>query len=753
MFSHLMLSRALSIIALLVITFSIMAVPRVARAATLTVTNLNDSGSGSLRAQLAAAATGDTINFSVTGVINLNSRLTSSGKSLTIQGPGAGSLALVGNGISFNYSCCGYPVTISGITIRDVFLPSGNGAAISAGDTTPLTLENVVISNNTAANGSGGGVYVSSGLTINNSTFTGNSASSNGGAVWGDEAITITGSTFTGNSATSGGGVIFVSDDDYNVSNSVFTSNSATNGGGIHISSSFGTTSIANTRLFANTASYGAGVYAQGVVTLNNVSINNNQATYEGGALALASSSTLTLNNTSLYANTAASGGAAYLYGGTMSVINSTIANNQATSGNGGGIYTSDDVITLRNSTLARNSASGSGGGIYEASSFGSLTFKSSIIALNTAPSNPDIRRSAAITSQGYNLIGVPTGLTGLVASDLRDINPRLNPANINIPSTITYTLALQPGSPAISKGGPTCSSTDQRGITRKTPCDIGAYETGPAEVRDTIGIYRVSNNTFYLRYSNTTGPSDAAVQFGSSTSLYPVAGDWNGDGVTTIGVYDRNTGAFSLRDSNTPGNADYGFILGNPSDQPFSGRWLPQATNDGVGVFRPSNGIIYLKQTLTTGFSDYFLILGNPGDVGVAGDWNGDGIDSPGVFRPSLARFFLTNQVTNGIVYGDFALDFGGMTDVPIMGDWDGDGKSGAGTFRPTDGLTFLRNALTTGFPDIEMNYGVANDIPVSGHWISGTYPSQPPTPLHTLGILVGSSSYENTTDPGDAD
>ena len=56
-------------------------------AATLTVLNTNDSGAGSLRAAIAAAASGDTINFAVTGMITLASELAID-KNLTIQGPG-----------------------------------------------------------------------------------------------------------------------------------------------------------------------------------------------------------------------------------------------------------------------------------------------------------------------------------------------------------------------------------------------------------------------------------------------------------------------------------------------------------------------------------------------------------------------------------------------------------------------------------------------------------------------------------------
>ena len=63
-----------------------------AQAATLTVINTNDSGSGSLRQAIAAAAPGDTINFSLSGcpcTITLISGELVIDKSLTIQGPGA----------------------------------------------------------------------------------------------------------------------------------------------------------------------------------------------------------------------------------------------------------------------------------------------------------------------------------------------------------------------------------------------------------------------------------------------------------------------------------------------------------------------------------------------------------------------------------------------------------------------------------------------------------------------------------------
>lgn len=91
-----------------------------------------------------------------------------------------------------------------------------------------------------------------------------------------------------------------------------------------------------------------------------------------------------------------------------------------------------------------------------------------------------------------------------------------------------------------------------------------------------------------------------------------------------------------------------------------------------------------------------------SPADISLAGDW--DGRSSPGVYRPTLQRFYLSNQVTNGLVYGDYALLLGNPGDVPFVGDWTAQGHAGVGVFRPTNGLIYLKNGLTSGYADIRL-------------------------------------------------
>src|SRR5690606_1904587 len=63
---------------------------------TLTVTSLEDSGAGSLRQALADAYHGDTIQFAVTGTIEIDSSLLHIERNLLLEGPGPAALSVQG---------------------------------------------------------------------------------------------------------------------------------------------------------------------------------------------------------------------------------------------------------------------------------------------------------------------------------------------------------------------------------------------------------------------------------------------------------------------------------------------------------------------------------------------------------------------------------------------------------------------------------------------------------------------------------
>ncbi|HYP25476.1 MAG TPA: matrixin family metalloprotease [Blastocatellia bacterium] len=223
-----------------------------------------------------------------------------------------------------------------------------------------------------------------------------------------------------------------------------------------------------------------------------------------------------------------------------------------------------------------------------------------------------------------------------------------------------------------------------------------------------TTGVFRPTNGSLFLKNSNSTGFADLLLTYGIAGD-YPVAGDWNGDGVDTIGVY-RN-GSFFLRNSNTNGVADMVIAFGTPGDQPVVGDWNGDGI-DTIGVYR--NGTFMLRNSNTAGQAEIVITLGVPGDVGIAGDWNGDGVDTIGVFRPSNGALYLKN--TNVTGFADILLTYGLPGDRPIIGDWNGDGVDTIGVYR--NGTFMLRNSNTNGFAEIVFALGVPGDMPLAGDW-----------------------------------
>ena len=115
-----------------------------ASAGTIAVTNLNDSGPGSLRQAILEAAPGETITVPA-GEIELASPLAIA-KNLTISGSGA--TVISGKDASRIFTITAAPtVTLSGLVITHGKDPAGAGINEVGGT---LTLQSVVVSNNHA---------------------------------------------------------------------------------------------------------------------------------------------------------------------------------------------------------------------------------------------------------------------------------------------------------------------------------------------------------------------------------------------------------------------------------------------------------------------------------------------------------------------------------------------------------------------------------------------------------------------------
>src|SRR2546421_2413709 len=255
------------------------------------VANSNDSGAGSLRDSIINACSGDTISFDtsaghVTSPITLTSGELLINKSLTIQGPGAGTLTISGNNSSrvFDISLS-QTANLSGLTIANGQVAGSNGTnkgggILNAGN---LTIDSCTISNNTST-GSGsinfaGGIFNATGtLNITNSTVSGNSAvggcTTEGGGITNGGTLTITTSTVSNNSARDAGGCGGVNSGAGIFNQGTFTLTSSTvSGNAVSSSNSFdeaggifnsGNTTVTNSTLSANSVSGGTGSFNGG---------------------------------------------------------------------------------------------------------------------------------------------------------------------------------------------------------------------------------------------------------------------------------------------------------------------------------------------------------------------------------------------------------------------------------------------------------------------------------------------------------
>jgi len=200
-----------------------------------TVMNTLDSGAGSLRDMIAAAANNDTIVFdpSLNGqMITLTSGELAITKNLDIEGPGASQLTISGNDASRVFDITGgnVNVTIAGLTITHgradgsaPIIPSEGGGILNYGS---LTLANDVLLANQAlgdpsaspggilGGAAGGGIASLGRLTLSGTTFTSNLAQgangasvsgiAAGGALISSAPATVTDSAFDHNQAIGG---------------------------------------------------------------------------------------------------------------------------------------------------------------------------------------------------------------------------------------------------------------------------------------------------------------------------------------------------------------------------------------------------------------------------------------------------------------------------------------------------------------------------------------------------------------------
>lgn len=352
-------------------------------------------------------------------------------------------------------------------------------------------------------------------------TITGGSSS--GLRVTGDEALTFTledAAVVENSNPTDGGG--FIMGVQGAIRRCLIENNEAgpsSYGGGLVITQ--GGVVVEDTTVRGNTGAWGGGLWANGMLTMVRTTVSGNTATGEAGGV-LISNSSATLTNV-------------------------TISGNTAMDGDGGGIEcglegTNDCHVSISHSTIVNNVVtSGQGGGLYR--SAGQIKIKNSIVAGNTATSNPDV--SGAFFTYDYNIIGNATGADDFTGqNDQVGVDPDLGPLMDN--GGYTETHALSASSAARDTGACTdpmnnTVDEDQRGISRPAggDCDIGAFEY--LEVKDLVqlsdedpgdecayGGVRVDTGTDSDASGDLTGDEIVATQYvcNGADSLVSVSTD-----------------------------------------------------------------------------------------------------------------------------------------------------------------------------------------------------------------------------------
>jgi hypothetical protein len=419
-------------------------------AATLVVTTTADSGTGSLRAAIAAAADGNTIQFdaALNGQnIGLTGGELAIDKNITISGPGPNLLAVsrVSSASQFRIFTImpGRTVTIAGLTISGGVAGGGGGIG-NAGAT--LTIDNCIVWGNFGDGGSGG-IGSSGTLTIVDSVVSFNRAG------------------FTsGNPIGSGGGI-----------------------------TSSGTLIIIRSTISNNTAViHCGGIIGDGTVTIIDSTISDNRSgsdTLPGTGLGggLCSGGTVEIRGSTISGNTASGedsgAGGGIINAGQLTISNSTISGNFA-NGDGGGIRSAADgtaTLTISNSTISGNTATKNGGGIIITNGGVSTLDIGNTILANSGANI--VNEGGTVTSHGYNVSSDNGGGFLSATGDLINTDPALGPLQDNGGPTFTH--APQTGSLAINAGDPNFTPPplfDQRGYARVFGgrIDIGSVEVQP---------------------------------------------------------------------------------------------------------------------------------------------------------------------------------------------------------------------------------------------------------------------------------
>jgi CSLREA domain-containing protein len=575
-----------------------------------------------------------------TYLLTLVNELTITGD-LTITGGGASTTIIDGNrsvrpasGVLVVSANAFIRVSITGVTIRNGGRTLGGGISNNRG----LTLNNSTVSGNSGA--FGGGIANNNGsLTLNNSTVSGNSAGDNGGGIDNGPLSTLTliNSTVSGNSG--GGGGIYNSGDsrfipggEANLFNATITNNEAGSitGGGV---SNGGTFNFQNTILAGNFTS------RSGLRTSSNC----------GGTI---NSNGFNLMETTMFCT---------VNGGGVTVADPKLGPLQ----NNGG-------PTQTHALLAGSPAldGGDPGGCRDNSGALLQTDQRGF------PRNVDGNNDGTATCD----IGAVEGV-GRAAVPLIDFDGDGKSDITVYRDGIWYVIHSSDGrQTSVGWGG--------------APKDVPLPADYDGDFKTDIAVYR--DGAWFILRSSDGGQT--TVGWGGLPQDLPVPADFDGDGKADIAVY-RDGTWFIIRSSDgSQTTVGWG---GGLADVPVPADYDGDGKAD-VAVYRDGHWFILRSSDGGQTEVDWG---GAAQDIPVPADYDGDGKADLAVYRDGL--WFILRS-SDGV---QTAVGWGLPQDKPMPGDYDGDGKTDQAVYR--NGTWFI---LRSSDGDVRGTTwgGLPQDIPV---------------------------------------
>ncbi len=678
----------------------------------------------------------------------------SGGNASRIMSTGAGVLASIsgikfteGNGVGAANTGRGGAIynNFGTLTLSDLIITgntAANGGGLNnAGSGSVLYIDNCVISNNTST-GSGGGMqnFSTSTAVISNSTFSDNQGESSvgGGGAQLNGTVQITNSTFANNSATAGSGGAFQSNGSSLVMTNVTVSGntSATNGGGIHRGTTNVNFFIRNSIVAGNSGDAASPdiTNSAGGITSEGNNIIGNVGTSTGWVMSDQ------LNTNPMLGTLAANGGFGQTFlpltgspaidAGNNCVINLSCSTNNPPT-----------AVTMDQRGTSRPQGATVDVGSVE-------------VGLNA-------------TFPGTGVGPIPDNSPGTpldVTFDVAGVTGPLTDVQVDMAFSVPHTWAGDVDVTLIAPGGASHVLYASTGATTPTAVGDSSDLTGPYNFTDaaagtnwwaealaqastaslTAGDYRTTeagpqpvnttspetnmtaafagvtnpNGTWTLRFTdNASGDTGAIGSANLKLTWNPSAPtvkspyDFDGDGKTDLSIF-RPSGAtgsewWYLRSSN---GGNYATQFGSPTDKLVAADYTGDGKAD-IAFWRPSTGEWFILRSEDSTF--YAFPFGSTGDVPAPADYDGDGKADAAVFRPSSSTWFIQNSGGGTTIQA-----FGSAGDVPVAGDYDGDGKADIAIFRPngTTGSEWWILRSTAGL--IAMQFGAPTDKTVVGDY-----------------------------------